>query len=294
MHHVIAKGKGRSTKQSVAILWDSVTEPERLASTMKLEENRKAVADYAAGKHSGSDPGKWLGASSPAELDDRLIKGWPEGVSKLEQLATREIHPVSLRRRRVRGDQGDEVDMQAVYRGDLSRAWIKTRRQSRPGTNRSITIICNLGDSFSVTADKLFWRGAAVLKLTDALTSSGYSVSLYGAVTSAECSADQKVSAAQFVEIKAADSPLDLSQLAALTAMPGWFRTRGFAGITAACDLVGQRPEYGLGHPDHAAIPAFAEMLGITGAIVQPKVNDKESAEAWIDAVMAQLEPEAH
>lgn len=290
MHHVIQK---KGNRQRVAILWDSVTEPERIAPTLKIDANRNHAEQTATGQryrdHSDSHNADWLGGTVD-QLNERLTRGWPEGVAKLEQIATREINPVSIRRRRVRGDQGDELDMQAVYRGDLARAWTRTRRQSRAGGFRTVTLVCNLSDSAGVEAKELYWRGAAVLKLADALTQAGYGVGIYGAITSRECSADDTVSACQFVEIKATDSPLDLSQLAALTAMPGWFRTRGFAGIVAACDLAGTTYDSGLGKPDHAAVGEYAAMLGLSNCFIQPKVNSKDAAEKWIDEVMGQIE----
>lgn len=287
MHHVIESKGG---KHRVAILWDSVTEPERIAATLKLPANKEWAEQSAKGdRFRDQRNDEWLGTSVD-DLNQRLTKGWPEGVRKLEQLATREINPVSIRRRRVRSDQGDELDMQAVYRGDLSRAWTRTRRQSRAGGFRTVTLICNLSDSAGVKASELYWRGAAVLKLADALTAAGYGVGIYGSVNTEQCSEDNTVSNCQFVEIKATDSPLDLSQLAALTAMPGWFRTRGFAGIITACDLAGKRYCSSLGRPKAAMIGQYAAMLGLSNAFIQGKVNSKESAEAWIDEVMAKIE----
>lgn len=287
MHHVIESKGG---KHRVAILWDSVTEPELIAATLKLPANKEWAEKSAKGdRFRDQRNDDWLGASVD-ELNQRLSKGWPEGVRKLEQLATREINPVSIRRRRFRSDQGDEVDMQAVWRGDMSRAWTRTRRQSRAGGFRTVTLICNLSDSAGVKASELYWRGAAVLKLADALTAAGYGVGIYGSVNTSQCSEDNSVSQCQFVEIKATDAPLDLSQLASLTAMPGWFRTRGFAGIVTACDLAGKKYCSSLGRPDHDSVPAYAEMLGLTNAFIQGKVNSKDSAEKWIDEVMGKVE----
>lgn len=287
MHHVI---KRQGSKSRIAILWDSVTEPERIADTLKLDGNRSYAKQTAKGdRFRDQDNSEWLGCTVD-QLNERLTRGWPEGVEKLQQIATREINPVSIRRRRVRGDQGDELDMQAVYRGDLSRAWTRTRRQSRAGASRTVTLVCNLSDSAGITAETLYWRGAAVLKLADALTQAGYGVGIYGAVCTKNADEGDTVSACQFVEIKATDSPLDLSQLAAITAMPGWFRTRGFAGIITACDLAGTGYSSGLGRPEHDSIPMYAAMVGLTNCFIQPKVNSKDAAEEWIDSVMGQIE----
>lgn len=287
--HFVKETKGNVNK--VAILWDSVSEPEAYASKLTMPQNQSEAKKYTEGKSADSDPQKWFGAPSVKVLKQRLRDGWPEGVERLQQIATRDINPMSIRRRRTRGDQGDEVDMQAVWRGDLSRSWTRTRRMSRAGTNRTINLMVMLGDSAGVSSEKLFWRGASALKLADALVASGYNVGIIGAVTSKGCANSKDVDMAQFVEIKATDQPLDLSALAALTAMPGWFRTSGFAGIVTACDLVGDTQNWGLGSPMNDKAGEFASMLGIENVFIQTNVNSQEQAEAWIDSVLNTVEP---
>ena len=282
---------GKSHK--IAIMWDSVNEPLTNASNLKLDENKTRVTEFAEGKRGDSDKQSWFGAPSVQELQNRLTKGWPDGAERLQKIATREINPTSIRRRRTRGDQGDEVDMQAVWRGDLSRAWTRTRRMSRAGTNRTINLMVMLGDSASVSSDKLFWRGASVLKLADALVTSGYNVGIIGGVTAKNCANSKTVEMAQFVEIKSTDQPLDLSALAALTAMPGWFRTLGFAGIVTACDLVEDTQSYGLGQPMNERAGEFASMLGIENVFIQPNINNVHDAEKWIDSILNKIEGEA-
>ena len=154
-----------------------------------------------------------------------------------------------------------------------------------------MTIVCNLSESCNVVAEALFWRGASALKLADALTTAGYNVSIYGSITGGNCDASSTVDSGQFIEIKAADQPLDVSALAALTAMPGWFRTAGFAGIAATCDMAGKEVSGSFGRPLPARIGEFASMLGLENAFIQAKVNNKVDAERWIDLVMEQIEP---
>lgn len=286
MHYVTDKKK---STHRVAIMWDSVNEPEQHADKLKLEANRLSAKKKAEGG-SSEEPQRWYGAPSVAVLKERLTKGWADGAARLQKIATRDINPTSIRRRRTRGDQGDEVDMQAVWRGDLSRAWTRTRRQSRAGTNRTINLMVMLGDSASVSSDKLFWRGASVLKLADALVASGYNVGIIGAITSQGCGTSKNVDMAQFVEIKATDQPLDLSALAALTAMPGWFRTAGFAGIVTAADIADDTPDWGLGRPMNDRAGEFASMLGIENVHIQTNVNDQKQAEAWIDSILNKIE----
>ena len=81
MHHVI---QTEGNRHRVAILWDSVTEPERIAETLKLEANKQHAKVTAKGdrfRDQGDRQNQsWLGASVDT-LNQRLVEGWPEGVS---------------------------------------------------------------------------------------------------------------------------------------------------------------------------------------------------------------------
>ena len=287
MYHAIETKGGR---HKVAIMWESVSEVSAYADKLKRDRNKSEAVSHAIGK--AADRGQeWLGAPTLSELRRRLTQGWPEGVERLQKLAIRELNPTSLRRRRYKADQGDELDIQAVYAGNLSRAWSKTRRQSRAGTNRTVTLVCNLADSAGTDSADLFWRGAATLRVADALTEAGYNVGIYGAITSASCSKDSTVDSSQFIEIKSPDTPLDTSALAAITAMPGWFRSAGFAGIATTCDLVDKDVCESYGSPAHHRIGEFAEFIGLTNCHIQGQINSKKAAEQWIDSVMEQIEP---
>jgi hypothetical protein len=272
------------------ILWDSVSEPNQIIDTPSewSSDERRKNAQSLFTKEMGED---WTGAPTLDVLKERLVKGWPEGVAKLEQITTKELSsPKSVRRRRIRAEQGDEVDMQAVWRGDLGRAWTRTRRQSRVGT-RSVSIIINLGAHCGVDSAKLFWRGASALKVAEQLTQAGYNVALYGAFGGQNVDLSGKQKIAQFIEIKSEDAPLDMDKLAALTAMPGFFRTSLFAGLHYATSKTGRDVAGGLGQPWHDGITKCLPTLPIPqNAIIQEPVLSKDSAEAWIDKVLAQIE----
>ncbi len=275
---------------TVAVLYDSIAEPGETPSKWNSKFNREEhgrVFSKDITSRGGTE--QWLGAPSREQFETRLRYGWAEGADRLRQLATKEINPTSVRRRRIRADQGDEVDMQAVWRGDLSRAWTRTRRMSRPGT-RSVSIVCNLACNWREDAKNLFWRGAAALKLAEELTLAGYSVAIYGGSAVRECAVDD-LNLAQFVEIKAEDAPLDVSALAALVAMPGFKRTRFHANTCAIADEEGTTVVSHLGYPDHDLVRKAVTMLPMPqSALVQPAVNSKEAAEKWIDEALAQIE----
>ena len=280
--------KGKFT----AILWDSVAEPEALsANDSAWKDQSHANEAKKLFKRVSEEPQRWLGAASVAELQTRLKNGWKEGVEKIEKIATRELAaPASVRRRRIRSDAGDELDMQAVWRGDLNRAWTRTRRANRVGT-RSVTIVIDLCASANVSSDRLFWRGASALRLAQLLTESGYSVALYGGFGGTRCDSSGKLAIGQLVEIKSQDAPLDMDKLAALTAMAGFFRTSLFTGIHYACDQIGNETDYGLGTPGPEHLVTAVKMLPIPqNAIIQKNVLSEEAANNWIDEALKQIE----
>lgn len=270
-----------------AIQWDSVAEPmEMVSGQWNLPENAARAATYQTLERGE----EWLGAPTLAVLAERLSQGWPEGVERLMQLATREVSPSSIRRRRERADQGAELDIHAVYRGDLSRAWTRSRRKAS-ATARSISLVIDLAANCNITADQLFWRGAAALRLVSALTDAGYNVGIFGAAAGEGVDVEGKVNTCQIVSIKDEDQPLDLDRLAALTAMPGFFRTSLFVGIVKCADLAGKVVDYSLGYANTKHLAAGVAVLPIPqNVIVQEPVLDQQSAEAWIDKVLGELE----
>lgn len=276
----------------IALLWDSLTEPSLMGKSLKLERNRVRASRFARGEEMMGSCSAWFGAPNVAELMRRLEKGWDEGAERLSEISVGEINPTSIRRRRFRSDQGDELDMQSVWRGDLSRAWSRTRRVGRFGA-RVVNIVVDVGDNGNVGAEALFWRGGSALRLADALIQAGYAVGIYAAEGGRDfCEHSDGHEMAQFVEIKASDSQLDLSAMAGLTAMPGWFRTQGFAGIVCAADMLGEAASRGLGKSGHN-LASFAEMLGLQGEMVfQPKINSKIKSEEWIAGALRQIEPQ--
>jgi hypothetical protein len=275
-------------------LYDSIFEPNaspsfNISSNAKLFDSITKRYNY-----SSKSSLQWFGAESQYQYEDRLKHGWGEGVDKLREIATKEIQPTSLRKRRFRADQGDELDIHAVYRGDLSKAWTKTKRQKRTGGIRSVALVCNLSCSANEDASKLFYRGASVLKLAEALTEAGYSVAIYGGAGSDHIGKDNSgVSFAQFVEIKAEDQPLDCSALASLIAMPAYKRVQLHGALIQESDLRGMTCREGLACNSTFAFQEGVKKLPISeNAFIQPEVNSKYSAEDWIDSVMAQIEPE--
>lgn len=127
----------------------------------------------------------WLGVASHDEFEQRVHNGWPEMVEKLRGMvaALPRINPiqsknVTRRRKRVRGDFGNEVDIHAVRQGRLD-AW--TKLEHRPKwTHQHKLVHLNINASLpgGVSAEDALWRAAACYRIYEGLTAAGHSVAI--------------------------------------------------------------------------------------------------------------------
>lgn len=189
----------------------------------------------------------WYGARSPAEAMRRAYKGWPEGAERVRKMMDNidAPAPLSLRRKVQRADQGDELDVHSVYRGDLDHAWTRRRRQNTR-SRMSVRLVAQCGGSRHMDAEEMFWRGAAVVKLAELLEESSYRVELVGTEwheveTGWLASDEDKKRGATVINsfiVKDAGAPRDVEQVAGVLCNAGFFRTYGFRSAYAAAEHV--------------------------------------------------------
>ena len=136
------------------------------------------LADTAEGLNGA----RWAGASCTADAVAKLTSAYAEGsaiINRIEKAtATIKLPPqMDARRRRVRGDQGDELDIHAVYRGQLDRAWSRmAKRQvtAPPMVSIVVNSIISADDEKTVIS----FRGAVGIVLCQLLERFGYRVRL--------------------------------------------------------------------------------------------------------------------
>jgi len=152
--------------------------------------------------------------------------------------------------------------------------------------------VIDLAAAWNVDADELFWRGASALRLAGELVSAGYNVAIYAAAAcSSYTESDSDNRLAQLIEIKGEDSPFDIDRLAALTALPGFFRTHLFNGICFAADNAGETVCDSMGRPSNKTIAEGIKLLPIPqNTFIQKDVLSREAAEQWIESVIQQIE----
>ena len=155
------------------------------------------------------------GITSKPQVARIMNEGWSEGAARLTQaLDSISIPPAqSVRRRREWGDQGDELDMQRVYNGALDQAWRRMSRRRGSGRRR-VHVFTDICAPNQITADALFWRAAATVKLVDLLSKAGYNVEMSAHIRLSERRNKVHVS----YTVKPALGPLDLASVAGAVA----------------------------------------------------------------------------
>jgi len=265
-------------KANQCTIYESVAETIGLIGTASSEN----------ANHSLSEGKGWLGVATVDDVKRLLSDGWDAGVKRVSKnLGDIEIEarPVSIKRRKVRGDFGDDIDMQAVYRGDLDKAWTSTRRRSGAGP-QCVSLIVDICANSGTKADALFWRGAAALFLSDKLTEAGYSVAIYAAASSvgAYCGHGKK-STTMVVPVKNFSTPLDMNNIASVICLAGYFRTAFFCHLyrgdkATNCGL-GKHVPCGDVHKEE-----IAALNGITGF---HRIKNKETAVSFIKEIEKML-----
>lgn len=212
--------------------YDSVAAFIEAANTVLLNtQNAGLVKSYRETRDNG-DASYWYGAGCKkgTDVQNLVMGGWSVGRGKvdtfLSQLETIELAPRDMRRRIVRADMGDHLDIGAVYAGRFDTAWTTAKRKTTYGPQRidiCANMICSGGDDEKV----LFWRGAAAVALADKLENAGYMVRIivgfgdvFGKTGNVSCR----------ITVKEHGLPLDVATASAVI-IPGFFRSIGHQWI---------------------------------------------------------------
>lgn len=233
--------------KSVAILADSA--PDASFYPLQVAGNVKQRENYVSSL-SGDTGESWLGAKNLTQLLHEYENGWEAGVEQIKsiQIEVTTEQGESVKRRRIRAESGDNLDMFRVYRGDLDRAWERCQRKHKIG-NRMLNLIVNVAANYSVTSNKLFYAGACAVRAVEELELAGYSVAVYGAVSiSSPSSGGGVVSGLYVYKVKEHNEVVDLNTLAVDLCRSGCFRYFGFQAIEVFCDVFGEEVRSSYGH----------------------------------------------
>jgi hypothetical protein len=142
-------------------------------------------------KDSFKNSKSWFGGAESGEaMLDLISNGWPAYADQVRrtsmqlnatmELSTVEAMMIDVRRRkRRRGDQGDTLDMQRVWNGELDKAWERpVRTPRRAPSQRYATVFIDIGALGSRNAYDGIWRAACAMRVCDLLTTAGLSTEI--------------------------------------------------------------------------------------------------------------------
>lgn len=235
----------------------------------------------------------WYGVESLAKVKAILTEGYPEGAALVDTLydaiAPSLPRAIDFRRRIVRSDQGDELDIHAVNRGALDKAWTVAKRKAQMGTGL-VRIAVDICGNAHVGAEQLKWRGVAALALSRAMSKAGYSVEIVaGQSGRGAFQRDMTLRGTITVTVKPRYSAIDTATLAASVCLPGFFRYIGFASIIRQAEDLGSDVASGLGCAVklETVLPVPEKIAQV---VVPETVSSKERAVAWIKEALAMLQ----
>ena len=209
----------------------------------KNREHGCALA-FKDDKRGGSISGKnWYGIDTdkPSEVINAIKNGYTEGLESIRK-ASRDfgIEPIkSVRRRRTRGDQGDDLDITRVYSGNIDTAWTRTQKAyDGSAYGKNIKIAVDIGGNCGTGADAMKWRGAYAAALADKYAEAGYSVELFAYAGVSHLCTRKEVSAQFIVKLLDSSETYDIEKMANTISFPGFFRTLIFEAILTVPETV--------------------------------------------------------
>lgn len=182
----------------------------------------------------------WLGTDSGKKVLDRVANGWPEGRAKAEELASKLDIPelkepmaklIERKRKRRRGDFGNEVDIHRVNQGHCDTAWEKIVKINKTNQSKAVTLYINAGGLSDVRFEQSMWRAAATLAIYKLLNRAGRSVRVVvGSIAQGvypSLGYGTAAYTATAAVVKDFQEPLDIDKLAAM-ANVGYHRVFNF------------------------------------------------------------------
>lgn len=223
---------------------------------------------------------------SVQDLRDALTKTWKEGIELVEQtvrdLAEVELpEPKARRRAKVWADDGDEVSIDRLERGQP--CWRSTRRRPMPGS-KVVTLCVGVAASAVYKHADLAWRTAAAIAIADLIEPAGFSCDIVAYRYSGRMYEDGRDSLI-VVPVKEASAPLDIGTL--VNAMSPWFyRTAFFASGRIGGAVCG-----GQGRPlKIGGTSMTAYVSGGSEAYVLDSVVSRETAIEAVRKILSEIE----
>ena len=269
---------------------------ESMADLIAAKELPYAFPDNAKNSYQTRDlqsyEGRWVCADrdihSHTDVKNLLAEQtFPQGVARVEKLASELTIPTPINRRRkpYRSDAGDDLDMSRVWQGDLEHAWTAMHRAQTVGPSR-VLVVVDVSAPGMVEPKTMAFRGAAALAYAAASQDAGYTVAINAACHLTLNDADGSPYTAE-VTLLPPGHELDIHKLSNLIASALLFRGVIMdhmvrVGTTRVDEGIGRCQDLDLKKLDAAGYDHVA-------VIDRRNVKDQQSAQAWLAQNIAAL-----
>jgi hypothetical protein len=204
----------------------------------------ESLSDYREIK-GGKSWDKTYSHQKSAEFDALAAAGWSEGVKQaLQNLSALDIPILPDFRRKLQRDQdGDDLDISAVWSGNLDKAWTVAKRVSFDGRPKFVRLLSEVTLHGCHGSDEAFWRGACTIALADALEHAGIPTEIWGFSSGTSAIGHNKHVMVSFC-IHDAGEPLNLAKIALLAhpSMERYYSFRALSAVKGATGIGGCYP----------------------------------------------------
>jgi hypothetical protein len=283
--------KTQQPKLDVRLHYGSISEMVAACDQpMKNAHNEGLRREYIEGRDKGRS---WYGLPNVPAVKQAMTHGYKRGMELIqaaaEKLEARIPRAVGVNRAKRRGPMGDELDIHAVNRGAIDRAWSSSVRAVKRSSS-FVRIYVDICGNSGIEADRLQWRGVAGMTLADVLQRAGYSVEIVAALAVRGYTREGFGQRCLITTVvKPARAHADVGLLSASLVLTGFFRVYGFASIVRAGDDVGLEVSSGLGHPIEAAEVVEPDARA-TQFVIPASVTSEASAENWVKQTIELLQ----
>lgn len=268
--------------------FDSVAE---LRATIDAPFARGENGDNARKQLTDRGNGGWIGIEGGAPA---AVKCLETGHAETEQtlrtfgdaIVAELPRAIGLGRVTVRGDQGDHLDIHAVNRGALDKAWSKTKRLVKQGKS-DLRLVVDICGNAGVSAKELKWRGIAGASLAEIMTRAGYRVEIVAGI-GATLNIPGRNMSVTTITVKPVNGPVDMGLLSATIALPAFFRTLGFSAMYIAADRAGAVLGYGIGQAQN--LEGVIDVPDDITQLIVPVIDNEKAAREWVKNTVALLQ----
>lgn len=228
-----------------------------------------------------------------------VIGGWPELTDQVIKLSERlKLQPDTLplmltqatRRKRVRADAGSDLDIHAVYQGQLDRAWSATRHELHDKRRKAAHLYIAIGGNHNEDAIASQWRAAAAYRIGELFQRCGFSVEITVGATAGGAIVGRQLALHTSFTAKASHMPMDLNRLA-LQSTLGWHRV--YSWLSRVCNDRGYDINGSMGYTIHGAVTPYVlerEASGELLVYIPSSINNEMTAKRALDEARHKLE----